>query len=70
MMDMFKADITVEFQNGGIGAKVIFADSLEQATEDANYFVTNLVKKGKQIFEEQGNDSALVVKHKIFSCLA
>lgn len=62
---MYKADITVNFFNGGTGAKVIFASTLEQVTDDATYFVTNLVKKGKQIYSETGSDTALVVNHMI-----
>jgi len=55
---MFKADITVNYADGSLGAKVIYAASQEQVMDDAAYFVRQEVLLGR----ETGNE---VVKHRV-----
>ena len=62
---MFSADITVVFQTGTIGAKKIYAHSIEQAGDDASHYVRNLVLKGREDLEVTGNADSMVASHKI-----
>lgn len=57
-MKMFKADITAYFEDGSIGAKVIFAATLGQVMDDAEYFISSLILRSR----DAGNP---VVKHKV-----
>lgn len=55
---MFNADITINFEDGSIGAKVISATSLEQVMDDACHFVTRRVHEGRELNNQ-------VVKHSV-----
>jgi len=62
---MFYADITIEFANGAMGAKIIQAHSMEQVMSDAAHYVRQRVQEGKKILDIHGNDLYTVVSHKI-----
>lgn len=62
---MFYADITIEFANGSMGAKIIQAASMEQVMSDAQHYVTERVREGKEILDIHGNDLYTVVSHKV-----
>jgi len=57
-MTMFKADITVTSEDGSIGAKVIYASSLGQVMDDAEYMVSAWIRESREI----GNP---IIKHKV-----
>ena len=62
---MFYADITIEFANGSMGAKLIQGASMEQVMDDAAHFVAKRVRQGKEILDIHGNDLYTVVSHKV-----
>jgi hypothetical protein len=62
---MFNADITINFANGSIGAKVIQAASLEQVMDDACHYVTKLARDGKNYLDIHNDDRYTVVKHSV-----
>ncbi len=55
---MFNADITINFEDGSTGAKVISAASLEQVMDDAMHFVRRRVLEGRELKNN-------VVKHSV-----
>jgi hypothetical protein len=59
-MKMFKSDITVTSEDGSIGAKVIYASSLGQVMDDAEYMVTAWIRESRE------TDNP-IVKHKVIS---
>jgi len=62
---MFYADITIEFKNGSMGAKLIQAHSMNQVMDDAAHYVRQRVLEGKKILDIHGNDLYTVVSHKV-----
>lgn len=57
-MKMFKADITINFEDGSTGAKVIYASSMDQVMDDACNFVRRRVLEGRELNNQ-------VVEHKV-----
>lgn len=57
-LNMYKADIEITCADGSIGAKVIYAATLGQVMDDAEYLVTRWVREGR----ETGNE---VISHKV-----
>lgn len=62
---MFNADITINFADGSIGAKVIQAASMEQVMDDACHYVAKLVRDGKNYLDIHSDDRYTVVKHSV-----
>jgi len=63
-MNMFKADIMVEYDNGSVSGKVIYAATLEQASNDAALVVQGIVDVCKAGLDQ---GVAQVIKHKVKS---
>lgn len=62
---MFYADITIEFKNGSMGAKIIQAHSMEQVMDDAAHYVGERVYEGQKKLAISGDDQYTVVKHRV-----
>lgn len=58
-IEMFQAEIELEYDDGSKGAKVIYAHSQEQVMDDACEFVGSIVAASKMIGDKR------VIKHRV-----
>ena len=63
MNEMYVADLTIEFENGSIGAKTFRASTKHLAHYDADYFLSSVIEYAKAKQKNLVKSHKLVVKY-------